>query len=152
MDEERLLGRQRCAAARVVETDAGRHRLTRARVLQLDVNPSGRGSGLRRAAARDGQVAERDAAARADGQIRLQQAEAREARAIEADRGGAQTRAGFRRDLLRHAVAVAAVPIPRDGERLRPIGRVGHRDVDVFVDVERVPIVHVEDEQIAKDA
>ena len=152
MHEDCLLGGQRRAAGRVVQPDARGHLAAGLRVDHLDAHAAGGRRRFRHAGTRDGDVAERDAAARGHGKIGLQDPEAGEPRPLQPDRRLAEDHPALGLNLVRAAEPVAAVAIPRDGERLREIRRVGERHIDRFVDVERVVVGDVEGEQITEQA
>ena len=146
--QQRPVRRQRRASGGVIQAQTGRHRSVGLRVPDLETQRADRGGRQGASAAHDHQIAERDAAARANGQVGSQDPLAGESRSVHVDGDLAQFGARLRPHQLRHAVAVPRVLVPGHGERLGELRRVHHRQIDRLIDVERVPVVDVEREQV----
>ena len=149
--EDCIVRRQGHPSGRIVETDAGGHGTARGGVGDLQANLAERRRRLGGAATDYRHVAYAQSVTATDGDIDPAGAVARQSRPVESQRDAPQGFSRFRPD-LDPAPAVAAIPIPDDGERRREGRRVGQGQGHRLVDVEGVFVLDVEANQPARDA
>ena len=153
LQHQRIVGRERRTPGRVVQAHTRGHERAGFSVDDPELEGPVGSDRLGGIAALDLDIAEHEAVARGDRDVRALHALPREPRAIHGKRQRLNRGPRRGRHRLRGLrLARAAVPVPRHDERRRELRHIGHREGHRLVDVEREVVIDVERHDVAEDA